>query len=109
VTKDALDYLQQLKRNTEQQGSIFDTQPSALTGNLHSLNDPTELVMGYLRVQNVSEKRIFIKHADLPSWFMRKPISLDCIDPNGLCSTVPVCSDCRLGGGVNVKPDYWIN
>jgi hypothetical protein len=110
VTESALDYFLELKKSTEQRGSIFDAQPASVAGNFHSLNDPEEPVIGYLCVQNVTEKRIFIRHFNLPFWFMRRPQQLECYNPNSECAGGPrECSDCRLYGGVNVKPDYWIN
>ena len=109
VTEDARDYLQQLKNNTEKLGSIFDAQPTQLTGNFYSLQDHDEPVLGYLQVQNVTEKRIFIKHINLPSWFKNKPVRWECFNPDPYeCIGGPECYDCRLGGGVNVKPNFWI-
>jgi len=111
VTDGAMGYLQQLKKNTEQLGSLFDAFPSPLTGNFHSLSDPNEPVVGYLQIQNVTEKRIFIRHIQLPSWFKQRPSRLDCYDPDPpyLCTGDGDCADCRFGGGVIVRPDFWIN
>jgi hypothetical protein len=68
LSKDAFSYWEQLKKNTEQLGSIFDAQPSQLIGNIHSLNNPSEPVIGFISAGSVSEKRIFIDSRDLPAW-----------------------------------------
>jgi hypothetical protein len=60
LTLDAYDFWQNLQRNTEKLGSIFDVQPSETQTNFHCTTNPNELVIGYLSAGNVSEKRIFI-------------------------------------------------
>lgn len=67
LTPEAYQFYQNLAKNTEQLGSIFDAQPSQLKGNIHSMTDPTEAVIGYLTVTNVQTKRIFIPTSDLTS------------------------------------------
>ena len=54
------EYWVAMKKNTEQLGSIFDPQPSYMYGNIYSVNDAREMVVGYFSACNVSEKRIFI-------------------------------------------------
>ena len=66
LTRDAYNFYQNMKKNTEQLGSIFDAQPSEISGNIHNTANPAEPVVGYISATNVQSKRIFIKHADLP-------------------------------------------
>lgn len=66
ITKDAYQFYQVLKKNTEQIGSIFDVLPSELTGNIHCITQPNEPVIGYVTASNVQQKRIYINHSDLP-------------------------------------------
>ncbi|MGZ3763204.1 MAG: DUF4249 domain-containing protein [Mucilaginibacter sp.] len=67
LTQPAFDFYQNLKKNTEQLGSIFDVQPTQFQdGNIHSVVNPKEYVIGYLTMTNVQTKRIFISNADLP-------------------------------------------
>jgi len=66
VTQDAYNFYQNMKKNTEELGSIFDAQPSQISGNIHNSADPAESVVGYISATNVQLKRIFINHADLP-------------------------------------------
>ena len=60
LTKKGYDYWQNLKRISENIGGLFDPQPSTLKGNIYSVNDPTEPVLGFLSISDVSEKRLFI-------------------------------------------------
>jgi len=60
LTKEAFEYLDRLKKNTEPLGSFFDPLPSQLTGNIHCTTDANKLVIGFMSAYDVVEKRIFI-------------------------------------------------
>lgn len=66
LTRAAYSFYQIMKKNTEQLGSIFDAQPSEISGNIHNVANPAKPVVGYISATNVQSKRMFIKHADLP-------------------------------------------
>ncbi|MGH2644298.1 MAG: DUF4249 family protein, partial [Chitinophagaceae bacterium] len=58
-----------LMKNTENTGSLFDPQPSTITGNIQCLSNPAEPVIGYVGVGIPAEKRIWINNSELPiSW-----------------------------------------
>lgn len=81
LTKEAYQFWENLKKNTEQLGSIFDAQPSQLTGNIHNLKDAAEPVIGYISVTNIQSKRVFIDNADVPKdWVAKYPY--DCAAPD---------------------------
>jgi hypothetical protein len=67
-SKDAYDFLSKMKKNSEQQGSVFDAQPTDLQGNIHCVSDPGEIVVGYVACCPIQEKRAFINNVDLPGW-----------------------------------------
>jgi len=67
LTSDAYAFWQNLQKNTEKLGSIFDILPSQTQSNFHCVTDPNELVVGYLSAGNASYKRIFITADQLPS------------------------------------------
>ncbi|RRB03785.1 DUF4249 domain-containing protein [Larkinella rosea] len=66
-TAESFEYWQNLKKNTESLGSIFDPQPFQVIGNIHGITDPTESVVGYLSGYSVEEKRIFVNSSELPT------------------------------------------
>jgi hypothetical protein len=135
LTKEAYDFFYQMKKNTEQLGSIFDPLPSELRGNIHCVTAPDELVIGYVTASSQTEKRIFISSNQVSQWVysysgcnslyvVNKPDSIkkyltngftpydqDLPDPFGLpiayYFSLPPCSDCTLRGGTNIKPSYW--
>jgi hypothetical protein len=52
-------YWENLRTISEKQGSLSDVQPGSLLGNITSLTNPSETVLGYFEACKVSEKRIF--------------------------------------------------
>ena len=70
LTADAYKFWVNLKKNTEQLGSIFDAQPSQINGNIHNINDASEVVVGYISTGTVQSKRIFIANTQLPQTFI---------------------------------------
>lgn len=68
LTKDAFEFMQKMKKNSEQLGSVFDAQPTELQGNIHNTQNPNEIVIGYVSICQAQEKRNFIRNQDLPDW-----------------------------------------
>lgn len=122
------DYYDQLAKLTQNIGSIFDPQPTQITGNFHSSTNPGDLVLGFFRVGTVTSKRIFIKRAQLPQLAVttgyeacytqvdtlslseirdKQPGIITLFEP-GTYLTNPIdCLDCRMRGGVTTKPAFW--
>jgi len=88
LTKDEFDFWTNLKKNTEQLGSIFDPQPSNINGNIQCTTNAKTPVIGWVAVTNVQEKRVFINNSSLPSaWVTAYPY--DCtLDTNLFCKPV---------------------
>lgn len=131
LTKEAYEYWQQLKQMTELGGSVFDVQPTQLYGNIVSVANPNEPVIGYITASTVTTKRIFIDRSEVTSFVT--PNSLNCElyivaghpdtfnlyfntrrfvpiagDVNGGYLGAPLnCADCRVFGGVTTKPPFW--
>jgi hypothetical protein len=66
LSEDAFRFWQQLQKNTEKIGSIFDAQPSEIKGNIHCITNAAEQVLGYITFTNIQTKRIYINATDLP-------------------------------------------
>jgi Domain of unknown function (DUF4249) len=132
ITKEGYEYFQNLKKITEQLGSIFDAQPSQLTGNIHAVGDMAEPVLGFVTASSLNTKRIFIDHFDVLPWDYQAHceekiiVPLDSLkeffgngvyipitqySPGGLLKGyyggTSNCVDCTLEGGINKKPDFW--
>jgi len=67
MTPDAFNYYQELRKNTESLGTIFDPQPSSLTGNIHCTTNPSEQVIGYITAGSASQARIYVNGRELPA------------------------------------------
>ncbi|MES2110273.1 MAG: DUF4249 domain-containing protein [Bacteroidota bacterium] len=70
LTAEAYKFWETLKKNTEQLGSIFDAEPTQLAGNIHNINDNSDVVIGFISAGAVSLKRVFIANEQLPAGFM---------------------------------------
>jgi hypothetical protein len=66
LTKEAFEYFGQLQKNTENLGTLFDPQPSQLTGNIRCTSDLSEPVIGYFLAGSTVQNRIFISSDFLP-------------------------------------------
>lgn len=83
LTKEAFDFWTLLKKNTQKVGGIFDALPSELTGNIHCVTNPQEIVIGFISAGTITKKRIFIGFdEDLAPW-QKAPL------PNN-CSRIPM-------------------
>ncbi len=87
MTSDGYNYYSILKKNTEQLGSIFDAQPSQLTGNIHCTTDATLPVIGYITAGAIQQKRVYINNSQLPTWQPTYPY--DCGLDTALYMTKP--------------------
>jgi hypothetical protein len=131
ITKDEYLFLQKMKKNTEQLGTIFDPQPSEISGNIHCLTDESETVIGHVEISQEQVERLFISNSQVPDWnydpgcvfkeIDNKPDSIAMYGV-GLMPTLvakdtirgirsfyastPQCVDCTLRG-VHQKPDFW--
>ncbi|MGK2862780.1 MAG: DUF4249 domain-containing protein [Chitinophagaceae bacterium] len=134
LTEEAFRYLQLIQKNTQQLGTLFDAQPSQLKGNVQSVENPNEPVIGYISASTVSTKRIFIQNNQLTDWHYAQPVELcgnivfiaqnptnyaiwDFPDLSyapyyftsggGIAILKKACLDCTVQGGTNVKPSFW--
>ncbi len=97
ISKKEYEFWNKLKESTENVGDIFGKQPFSISGNVNSIDDPKEPVLGYFQVGGVTSKRIYINESyvfenDLPPW-----------DINNGCP-----ADSFLVDGVTFKSSYQI-
>jgi len=135
LTEGGYDFLSLMQKNTESLGTIFDAQPSLITGNIHSLTHPAEQVIGYVSAGTVQQQRLWIYayqapgyyyyYCDIPDTLL--PANSD-LQKNFGSLYIPIyakasgniigayysnytdCLDCRfVGSGTNKKPSFWPN
>jgi len=136
LTDSAYTFLTLMQKNTESLGSIFDAQPSQLSGNIHSTTNPSEPVIGYVCAGTVTQQRLWISKSQI-----RSSYTYACEGPDttfnphdsagysaiyagptwtpmynkegpgggGWVSNYTVCLVCTARGGVNVPPPFWPN
>ncbi|MBC7399361.1 MAG: DUF4249 domain-containing protein [Mucilaginibacter sp.] len=89
LTKAAYTFYDNLKKNTENLGSIFDAQPSTLIGNIHNIADASEPVIGFICAGTTYAKRIYILKEALPKSFETEPGILGCKIDSAYNGSVP--------------------
>ena len=125
-------YWEKVQNFTDQIGGLYDLIPASIPGNIISLNNPNEKVLGYFSVSAMSSKRIFIKEnfagiidrydkcvtdtiygdydppeLNVSLWtLIDHPASF--YPRNRVLTDNYGCYDCRTRG-TNKKPDFWIN
>ena len=94
LTADGYTFLSLMQQNTESLGSIFDAQPSQITGNIHSVTNPTEQVIGYVSAGTVQSQRIFIYRSQILSAY-----NFSCPIPDTLFPLDPTLLQDNFGSG----------
>jgi hypothetical protein len=68
LTENGYNFLLLMQSNTESLGTIFDPEPSQLTGNIECLTNPSEPVVGFVSAGTVQQQRIYISRSQVPNW-----------------------------------------
>ena len=127
---EAFHYWNELKKTSQEQGWLFDSQPALLKSNIHNVNDEDEIVLGFFSMAGVAEKRAFaVKPEGLDlspyEWYCF-PVSRGPLGPitredlpkyfaqawkDGEESFAEVnkhCVDCRAyRHSTHIMPDFW--
>jgi len=136
LSREAFTFWDQLKKSNQDQGTLFDSQPTQTRGNIYNVDDPESPVMGFFEASSITKKRIFLTRFDVPPVFRVKTgfeecrykyfnVALDDFDPSGFSRYCIVdytqidpftpgigmtwsfmCCDCTLAGS-NIRPDFW--
>lgn len=137
LPEEAYRYWQTMERNSSDVGGLFSPEPSELRGNVVNLDDPDEMVLGYVGVMQVASKRLFVKNYESRFYrtsMMPRPALDTLSNPDdwqrafrtGMRPVTEVfneesgrwlgyewwpayCVDCRLSGGTSSRPDFWPN
>ena len=130
LNREAFEFWDALRKQSESQGSLYGSQPYQLRGNVRNLSDDSEPVLGCFLVAGIDVRRIFVDRPPYPVKFYYPVCDLDeadfeaygqmwmadpvtypiyAIETNGGRRAVPPkgCVDCRLKGGSIIKPVFW--
>jgi hypothetical protein len=130
LSPQAYQYWLILQKNSQNLGSLFDPQPSQLSGNYHCLTNPNEPVIGFLSTSSITQQRLFISNSQINNWntldpgcgtrvIDQSPLGWqvwDYPDPNyapyyfsgpTIIIAKKTCTDCRAQGGTTTKPSFW--
>jgi len=136
VNNTTYNYYQRIK-DSERRGSLFDEQQGSVIGNVSSVDNPVETVLGNFEVSGVSVKRVFFDFADLDNQLLFPSYGYNCtsdelvgtsldsllyyvqrdyniIAPAVLDADPQVtlglryCTDCTTFAS-SIKPDFWID
>lgn len=132
LTKEAFEYWQLLRKNTNELGSIFGNQPAELISNITCTSNPEEPVVGFISISSIQQKRLFIRRGELSGWYPDYSLQQLCepkivgpdslsfylqrnknlmqaynITGGGTALADKQCIDCRLRGGTTKMPSYW--
>jgi hypothetical protein len=129
--EDAFWYWDELGKNLQSKGNLFDTQPSITPSNICNVDDEDEIVIGFFSISGASEKRIVVRSVPgltltedpgfcepgaLPYSFRRLSSALlpyymatKTVDGSLKMGGVPIrCIDCReYRGSTHIKPAFW--
>lgn len=104
ITKEAYDYWETVKKVAQSTGSIFDTPPGPINGNIYNIDDPDERVLGFFEVSAVDTIRTYTFAHDLEPLYIEDRCSpfvwQSWRDP--ACCNCLVIPDSQLE-----RPEYW--
>lgn len=135
IPEDAYRYWAVMDRNSHDVGGLFSPEPSELRGNVVNLDNPDEMVLGYVGVMSIVRKKMYIDNSLVrfyrnlnPDWpeldTLRNPAdywlayhvgkrpAYEVFDENtgaliGYEWWPSRCLDCRMKGGTLTKPEDW--
>ncbi len=130
LTPQAYEYLETMRKNSNDVGDLFSPQPNEIRGNIRCVNDPDAFAIGYISVCNSGRQRLSVDCTELPEVYetlledtimslKSRPYDLSilvglCYSPYMIDEQMGVsfwnltrCVDCRYFGGEPVRPSFW--
>jgi hypothetical protein len=103
LTEEAYTFWTQVNQTITNVGTIFDTPPAPIRGNIYNINDPAEQVLGYFSAAARDTIRTFLTPGDTP----KRPF-FDCKYSPFETDYPPRCLDClSVPGSTYERPDYF--
>ena len=97
MNKKNYDYWFKVKELKDRQGSIFDTPPANIIGNMINESNPKEIVLGYFEATSQKITRVKVERGNIPD-----AARIDCTNyPSEFCSS------CDHSPGTPEQPTWW--
>ena len=129
LSEEGYRYWEKLRSNSSDVGGLFSPEPSELRGNIVNVDDPDELVLGFIGVSTVSRVSMFIDNYEERFSYWQGPSYGDMVLDSRLWSNYwrsgyrfafysddgphwypGECIDCtRIDGGTKNRPSWWPN
>lgn len=95
-------YWDNLRKNSNEQGGLYNAQPLTVEGNLKSITNPDLKVLGFFSASSVKSKRIFVQN--VPKLILFQEIC----EPDPQTNTYSIgCTECDYISGTTTKPNFW--
>lgn len=127
LSSEAYNYFVRMNEQAVELGGLYDTQPSSVIGNIYSVYDPEEVVLGFFHASQVREQRIFVQNNNFFEFYIPhisceyEPMSAIAHWPHiefpiyiydegpfkPSWTAPPFCFNCMLQGGDTIRPEYW--
>ena len=105
ITKEAYTYWERVREVVNNSGSVFDSPPAAIRGNVSNINDSEEVVLGFVEIAKAQETRIFTTRGDVP-YYLEKVCEY--IPGKRADQYLPTCLKCEaFPNSTNQYPDWW--
>jgi hypothetical protein len=109
ISQSAFEFWENIQKLVSQTGSLYQTQPSRILGNIRCTTDPAVAVTGIFEFPVIPVRCLLLTvGVDIPWW--RLPagsyVTMD-YQSNSFLTATPSCYDCRLRDGTLEKPPFW--
>lgn len=107
IDKEAFEYWTKVRELVNNTGSVFDTPPAPIRGNLFNANDPEEVVLGYFEVAKAKVSRIYTVRGDVP-YFLEEICTY--VPGKRATEYKPTCLSCNaFPNSTTQLPDWWFD
>ncbi len=106
LNEESYDFWKKIDDQQKNVGSVFDSPPAQILGNMTFVNNPENPVLGFFEASSVQTKRIFI----YPTDFLFTPVLnvVQCFPAQPTLDPPPWCFNClSIENSTNTKPSYW--
>jgi hypothetical protein len=105
LDKDAFDFWEIMRKNTEDIGGIFSPLPSLIRGNIHPVNSSNTSAIGFVSMGKSSKERLYINVQDVRPWQVFIPDYLACLLDS---DTIPPAAYALEFSGPNYSPVFQV-